>query len=78
MSKATKVETAKIMKLWKRANNTPSFGVTSAQVLGGRDFASIAWDDLYDTIDELAVKHGFKRLKNHYGFDPKKREFIKP
>jgi hypothetical protein len=53
----------KLAKLYKTAETTPVIAFTCQDMAEGRDFASLAWNDVRNFMDELGKK---------YGFDPKK------
>ena len=42
-----------------RARNTPVMAFSVADGLAGRDFASLAFNDVYDAWKALGVKYGF-------------------
>ena len=73
---ATKAEIKKVTKLYFAAQNTPCIAITSSQALEGRDFAATAWDVVYDTIETLALKHGYMKRKKRYGLNCETGEFI--
>ena len=55
----TKEELEKILKLNDRANNTPVIALSVADGLAGRDFASLARNDLREYWLELGKKYNF-------------------
>ena len=55
----TKEELEKILQLNDRANNTPVMTLSVEQGLAGRDFASLARNDLREYWEELGKKHSF-------------------
>jgi hypothetical protein len=66
MSKAIKLseeDREKLAKLYETAQKTPMIALSSQDMLEGRDFASLAWNDVRNFMNELGKK---------YGFDPKK------
>ena len=75
-TKATKPEIKKVIKLYNTALNTSYMALTSEQALSGRDFASLAWEDVYCTINELALKHGYPKRKKRYGLNCETGEFL--
>lgn len=73
---ATKLEVKKIIKEYQKAQNTPCIALTSASALGGRDFASLAWQNFYDFLSKIARKHGLPKITGQYGLDTKTGEFL--
>lgn len=76
--KATQAQAKKINKLYRDAQNTPMVALTSAMALSGRDFASMAYERLYEYIDKCAIKARWPKSNKHYGFNTKTMEFISP
>jgi hypothetical protein len=72
---ATKPEVKKLHKLVREAQETPMFCVTSEQALHGRDFATLAWERVYDECHRIALKHKLPEIKGRYGLN-EKGEFI--
>lgn len=48
--------------MYRTAQTTPVIALSTKAILEGRDWASMAWDDVRHKMDELGKK---------YGFDPK-------
>ena len=78
VKKATKAEISKIKRLAKVASNTPVMAMSSEAALNGRDFATLAWEDVYTAIDRVAIRCGFKKFKQHYGINLETGELIPP
>jgi len=60
-------ETVEMRKLAKDARKTPAFGLSSAQVLSGNDFASMAHKRMFARLTELAKAHGLPDIPGEYG-----------
>lgn len=75
-TKATKAEIKQVVRLYNTAQNTPCMALTSAQAVEGRDFATMAWDDVYEKIETLALKHGYPKRKKRYGLNCETGEFL--
>ena len=56
-----------LTELYKRAQTTPVIGFSVQQMIEGRDWASQAWNEVRERMDELGTQ---------YGFDPKKMRKI--
>ena len=59
------------------ARNTPAFGLSSEQVLSGKDFASMAHMDASQACHKIALNHGLPEVNGWYGIDLKTGEFLK-
>ena len=59
------------------AQNTPAFGLSSEQVLSGRNFASMAHMDVSQACHKIALSHGLHEVNGWYGIDLKTGEFLK-
>lgn len=66
---ATKSQIKKLKSMMRRANNTPAIAITSEAALSGRDFASLAWQEVYETCHRMALRHGLKEINGFYGLD---------
>ena len=60
-------EIDEMRKLSDDAANTPCFGLSSAQVLSGNDFASLAYKRMFSRLTELAKAHGLPEIDGEYG-----------
>ena len=70
----TEEECSKLVSLFKRAQNTPVIAMSVQDGLEGKDFASLAWDDVRKYYDELAKKYDFDVTKKC--INQKTREII--
>jgi len=66
---ATAEEIAFLKEKAHVARTTPAFGLSSEQVLSGRDFASLAHLDASRACHALALKHGLPEISGYYGID---------
>jgi len=66
---ATDDEQAELLELLNKARNTPVIALTSADALGGRDFASVAWKRVRERCHEVALAHGLPEVPGCYGMD---------
>jgi len=60
-------ETAEMQAPAESAATTPAFGLSSAQVLSGNDFASMAHKRMFARLTELAKAHGLPDIPGEYG-----------
>lgn len=74
---ATPEEIEALKKGLSRAQNTPAFGLSSAQVLSGNDFASMAWRDVKRACHYAALQHGLPEIEGFYGIDLQTGEFLR-
>lgn len=58
--KLSKRDYMRMVKLSKRAQNTPIVALTSEAAINGRDFASLAYKSVQDLWKELATKYKFR------------------
>ena len=72
---ATDEEFEKLSALVEEARNTPVIAFTSAQALGGRDCASMAWDNVKKACHEAALAHDLPEIQGYYGLGTDK-EFV--
>lgn len=70
----TKEEAEELTRLYHEAEITPVIGFSVAQMIGGRDLASLAWDRARAKMDELGRKYGYNpkvaQIKNGEVFVP--------
>ena len=66
-------EHKKLLELYQRAENTPVMAMSVADGLAGRDFASTAWNEVRNFMDELGKKYGYKAQTAQ--IDPEKLTF---
>ena len=52
-------DTKKLLELYNRAQNTPVIAMSLEDGLRGRDFASLAWNELRDFQKELGNKYRY-------------------
>jgi len=64
---ATEEEIEELTALLKKAQSTPSMALSTADALGGRDFASMAWIRLRKQLHACALKHGLPEIEGYYG-----------
>jgi len=64
---ATKKEIAAIQKLAQEAASTPVMALSSAAMLSGRDFASLAWERAKKYAHTRALAHGLPEIEGYYG-----------
>jgi hypothetical protein len=74
--KATPAEKNNILELAETARKTPVIALSMKDGMEGRDFASLAWERVYDAINDAAIAHDLPR--GDYGFDSDKGEFMDP
>lgn len=48
-----------LVKLYHEAQTTPVMALSAADMMGGRDWASQAWDCVREKMDELGKKYGY-------------------
>ena len=63
----TPEELKEMRGLAKDAATTPSFGLSSEQVLSGNDFASLAHKRMFARLTALAKAHGLPDIPGEYG-----------
>lgn len=71
----SKEELDEMTKLAESAENTPSFGLSSEQVLSGNDFRGMAHKRMFARLTELAKSHGLPEISGEYGLSAE-GEFI--
>ena len=55
----TKEEHEELTNLYREAEITPVIGFSVAQMIEGRDLASLAWDRVRAKMKELGIKYGY-------------------
>jgi len=48
-----------LVKLYRTAQTTPVMALSSKDMIEGRDWASIAWNEVRHKMDEFGKKYGF-------------------
>lgn len=65
--KLSEEDRKELADLYHTAQTTPVIALTCQDMLEGRDWATLAWNDVRKKMDELGKK---------YGFDPRKMKGI--
>jgi hypothetical protein len=58
-----------IVKLYRRAQTTPVIGLSVSDMIHGRDFASLAWNNVRKKMTELGEKYGYDPRKHAINYE---------
>ena len=67
-----------VREAYHEAETTPAIALSSAQALGGQDFASQAWMRFHRLLYDFALAQDLPEIKGWYGLDMKSGEVLGP
>ena len=65
--KATPEELKELREMAEQASRTPVIAMSSADALGGRDWATMAWKRCQERCHAIALAHGLPEIEGFYG-----------
>ncbi len=68
----------KVREAYHEAETTPVIALSSAQALGGQDFASQAWMRFHRLLYDFALVQGLPEIEGWYGLNMKSGEVLGP